>query len=626
MLLAFAPLLTTAQNAPIVSPPSAAPQATDDVKAAGELREQADSLARMKAKEADAAKRILDDKAAATSKAKAALAKQQKKIARQKADLEAQAVKNAERQAKAEIQANQAAAKAKQDADLQAKIDAEKKARAEAEKQAADAAKAAAQAAAQARQAAELKAKQAEMAKQIAADKAAATSAAKAALVKQRKDMEAQKADFEVQAVMNAERQAKSEIQARQADADKVAREARIKSRIDARTGQSATEAPVDLSSPIAMAKGATGKPVVTSAWDLQKEKWRVAVGAFCRRIGIQRFTTGSYSASYAIGRKSSRDNWVGPAGGLNDAGNRVYDDGYVKADDYTDLDSGTWNWGYDNGRQVKGSRVEFQGVDEVRRDYSRQTVALEAENRDNADYRGGLMVEVDRYLAQTPFVDYGVSFGLARAQTFQASASGVNNFNDNQEWATYNNRVVDAYDITGLGITPDSLPYHGNRTDKGPVIDASPMTRQGAGSELVSAGSYLAYNSISESLDMDLSTLSLGMSVKGNYRRVYLVGSTGPTLNMVEKDATYAETLYESSNGGSRQVLKYWNDSSSGTECMFGYYVQAEIGVRLYRELHLGVFGRYDWLESVSGNVGPSRYEVNPSGGSMGGTVGLDF
>jgi hypothetical protein len=71
---------------------------------------------------------------------------------------------------------------------------------------------------------------------------------------------------------------------------------------------------------------------------------------------------------------------------------------------------------------------------------------------------------------------------------------------------------------------------------------------------------------------------------------------------------------------------LKYWNDSSSRTEYLFGYYVQVELGVRVYRELHLGVFGRYDWLENVSGNVGPSHYEVNPSGGSMGGTVGVNF
>jgi len=346
-----------------------------------------------------------------------------------------------------------------------------------------------------------------------------------------------------------------------------------------------------------------------------------------CRRIGVQSFKTmGSYSAGYPIGAKSSNDRWVGPAGGLNDAGNRVYDDGYVGSDDYTDLDSGTWNWGYDSGGQVKGNQVEFSGVGQVWREASRQTTATDVESSDNAASRAGLMVELERYIAKIGFTDYGLSLGLSRAQTFQASANGMNNFNDNQAWATYNERVLDAYNITGLGITPDSTPYHGNRTDKGPIIDASPMTRQSLGTELASAGSYRAFNSISESLDMDLSTLSLGMSVKGKYRRVYVVGSTGPTLNMVEKDATYEETLYESSNGGSSQVLQYWNDNSSGTECLFGYYVQAEVGVRIYRELHLGVFGRYDWLENVSGNVGPSRYEVNPSGGSLGGTIGLNF
>ena len=306
--------------------------------------------------------------------------------------------------------------------------------------------------------------------------------------------------------------------------------------------------------------------------------------------------------------------------------GNHIYNDGYVGSDDYTDLDGGTWNWGYDSGGQVNGNQIDFIGADQAWRKYSRQTTATDVESSDDAASRGALMVEMERYLAKIGFTDYGLSMGLSRAQTFQASASGMNNFNDNQEWATCEDRVLDAYDITGLGITPDSKPYQGNLPGPGPVIDASPMSRQGLGSEQVSVGSYRAYNSISESLDMDLSTLSLGMSVKGTYRRVYVIGSTGPTLNMVEKDAMYEETLYASSSGGSPQVLKYWSDNSSGTEYLFGYYVQAEVGVRIYRELHLGVFGRYDWLENVSGNVGPSRYEVNPSGGSMGGTVGLNF
>ena len=93
-----------------------------------------------------------------------------------------------------------------------------------------------------------------------------------------------------------------------------------------------------------------------------------------------------------------------------------------------------------------------------------------------------------------------------------------------------------------------------------------------------------------------------------------------------MEKNAGYQETLYESSGGGTPRVLQYWEDSTSGDEYLFGYYVQAEVGVRLYRGLQAGVFGRYDWLGNVSGNVGQSSYEVNPTGGSLGATVGLQF
>lgn len=572
MVLACVPF-STAQDAPIDAKAKqdlsrlAKREAETKAQAAVEAREQAAAEAKAKAKQANEAKRIARDKAKAVSDAKAALAKQQKRIAEQKADLEAHALKNAERQAKEEIKANEVIAKAKHDAELKA---------------------------------------QAELSRQNALANRAAEKKAK-----------------EDQSRRSAV--AKAEAKAKQAEEDKVAREAKVKARIKAHT-EVIVRQPTDQPATLAKREAQTEKPVAATANDLKKGKWRVAAGMLYRRIGAQRFKTGSYSAGYAIVQKSTDDHWVGPAGGLNDAGNRIYDNGYVGSDDYTDLDSGTWNWGYDNGRQVNGNQIEFTGVDRVWRDYTRQTTVTEAENSDNADYSAGLMVAVERYMAQTRFVDYGVSLGLSRAQTFEMAAAGVNTFNDNQRWNTYNDRVLDAYDITGLGITPDSAPYHGNRTDTGPVIDTTPMTRHRLDGELVSAGSYRAYNSISESLDMDLSTLSLGMSVKGNYRRVYVVGSTGPTLNMVEKDAMYEETLYESSNGGSPQVLKYWGDNSSGTEYVFGCYVQAEVGVRIYRELHLGVFGRYDWMENVSGNVGPSRYEVNPSGGSMGGTVGLNF
>ncbi|MFH1477184.1 MAG: hypothetical protein ABIH24_06820, partial [Verrucomicrobiota bacterium] len=619
-----------------------------EAQAAEKAREQAELSYRTALAKASAAKRIAVDKAEAISDAKAALVKQRKRMAAQKADWEAEALKNAERQAKDEIKAKQiaekkiaedkkSAEKARRDAELTVLVMGEKKAAALAKQ----------------------KAKQADAAKEIAAEKAKATSNAKAALLKQQKCMIRQKADMEAEMVKNAERQAKAEIKANQIaakarydaemKADKAARQkaaedlsrrdALAKAEARARQAEQAEQErkvkvkarvkahgeTVETVTPAIEAEAIAGKPVAVATKDIEKEKWRLAVGMFVRQIGAQRFKTGSYSASY-VGTKSARDHWVGAAGGLNDVGNRIYDDGYVKADDYTDLDNGTWNWGYDDGKQVKGNSIEFEGVDERWRRYSRHMTATEAENRENADYRGGIMLEAARYLAQTRFIDYGLSFGLSRAQTFQASANGLNNFNDLQEWSTYESYVLDTYDITGLGITPDSEPYHGNANKEGPVIDASPMTRQHLGSDLVSAQSYQAYNSISESFDMDLSTLSLGMSVKSNYRRVYVVGSTGPTLNMVEKDANYNETLFESYNGRVPQAVKYWNDSASGTECLFGYYVQAEVGVRIYRGLHLGIFGRYDWLENVSGDVGPARYEVNPSGGSMGGTLGLQF
>ncbi len=390
----------------------------------------------------------------------------------------------------------------------------------------------------------------------------------------------------------------------------------------------------------------ATDKVAELTTKDLGEKKWRLAVGVLYRRLGSQRFKIGSYSSGYAMEARSSDGRWTGPAGSYNDAGNRNYKDGYVRLDDYSDLDSGTWNWGYDSGRQVQGNTLELSGADRVWREYSRQSSFQEANASDGADYSGGLLLEAERYLAQTRYIDYGLRLGLAREQTFQGSIGGINTFQDNQGWELWQNRIVDSYDISGLGITPDSAPYRGNQMDRGPVIDTSPMSRRhrgnqmdrgpvidtspmsrrNMGEELVSRTTYRAYNQVSESLDLDLSTLSLGLTLKGKYQRLQVAVSTGPTLNLVEKDATYEETLYESLNGDMPRPLMHWKDSRSGTECLFGYYVQGEIGITIYRGLQAGVFGRYDWLENVSGNVGQSRYEVNPTGGSLGSTLGLQF
>ncbi|MBU4200405.1 MAG: hypothetical protein KKG09_01230 [Verrucomicrobia bacterium] len=500
-------------------------------------------------------------------------------------------------------QVTEAAKKSAEEAQVKAKRDIElqSKAAAEARKKAALAAKA--------------KKKEADSAQRDAMVKAEKAAAAKAAVARVTKAIAERKSDEAVNVQKAADEPALANAKVK-AEADQAARKAKVRSRIAEGT------VAISGSQPETEAQLVAGKATTIASKELEEGKWRVTVGMLYRRIGVQRFKAGSYSSGYKIGSKSGDDHWDGPA---DQDGNRTYDNGYVRSDDFTDLDGGTWNWGYTSGRQVEGNTIDFSGVNRVWREYSRQVTVVEGETSDNADSRGGLLVEAERYLAQTRYLDCGLRLGVSREQTFQASGE-MSTFEDKQQWDTLENRVVDTYNISGTGITPDSTVYRGNRSDQGPVIDTAPMIRREAGSELVSSETYRAYNIIADSLDMDLSTFSLGLSVKGKYGRVYLTGSTGPTLNLVNTDATYAETLYESSNGGESRPLMYWEDSTSGTECLFGYYVQGEVGVKIYRGLQAGVFGRYDWLENISGNVGQSRYEVNPAGGSMGGTVGLQF
>ena len=594
----------------------------------------AESTAKAQARAAQQARAAEGRQAAAAAAARSTLEKWQQHILDQKSSLSAAADKQAMRQARAQ----QAAAQAQAQAEQQAQAAAECQARQAALDNARVKAKEQRLAEGEARLASKRQMALEEKARQAAAQRAAVEERAQielAALSAWETELKQTAGSEELLAGVSrllakrqaaaedhtrraAELQAAEEAQLKQAAEESAARAARVQACLQARLAAEAALPDRELAE--------TSRFGLLTLRDPDAQQWKVSAGVYSRRVGSQRFQIGSYASRSQIENKAANNHWVGPAGDLLDTHNRSYTDGYLQADDYTGLDNGTWNWGYESGQQVKGDVIEFSGVDRVWREYSRELAIDLVETSDGADYSGGLLLEAERYLAQTPHWDCGVRLGLSRAQTFQGSVAGVRTFDDNQRWETWQSQVVDQYDISDTGITADSEPYRGTRTESGPVIDTTPLRRWNAGQERVGVDSHRTYNAIDESLDLDLSTLSLGLSLKGKYRRFYVAGATGPTLNLAEKSADYCETLYQSINGRAPQALQYWEDSTSGTEVLFGYYVQGEVGVVIYEGLQAGIFGRYDWLENISGNVGQSRYEINPSGGSLGGAVGLQF
>ncbi len=347
-----------------------------------------------------------------------------------------------------------------------------------------------------------------------------------------------------------------------------------------------------------------------------KRDLWRVGAGMLWRSIKTRSWRGGSYAQYYPISDKSS-DHAEG-------GGRGAYKDGYVDPDEWTGLDGETWNWGYDSPSQVEGNTLRLTSSGRMVTEFDRDTYISESVYADSGENEPGVYVFAQRKIFREPNWDCRLHLDFMRIGSSVSGAAA--NFRDEQRWETRKESGVDVYSLEGAGIAGDSAPYQGNYSDPGPCISTVPLGGSTAGGEVVDEGSYTAYNAVKHNLDLQLLTFSLGLSFNYQFRRLNLGGATGPTINLAETDAVYEETLYESWNGAPPSVLKEWRDAEDDTETIFGYFVQAEAGLRLTSWVELGVFGRYDWLENINCDIGPSRYVVNPEGGSLGGSLSLIF
>ncbi len=630
-------------------------RAAADERAKRDAERQAAREAELKAKEEARSKAASDRKAKEAQELKAREERAAKEAAEKKALMDERAKRDAERQA-----AREAELKAKEEA--RSKAEQERKSMAEQKAKDAAAEKAAKEA--------ELKAK-IEREEQVQAQRAAALIAklkareeARALSEAEAKAMAEQELKARVESVASAaaERKAYEESRVNKELEKRAVRESSVRARMDARAKELAN-AIVEVADPeekarlrkesddLAAREAARREAVAVRDADLrarwetrskalderakfdmeraaqtvERSKWRLSAGAVYRVINSQTFKSGSYSQSHPIPAKARTTSYTyDPASDTTALADRDYIDGYVHMDDWTGLDGGTWNWGYDEGSQVVDGALVLKWLQKSRTDFTRNTSITSSDRERDSDENVGVYVRAERVLKQVGPLDYGVRVDASRV-SYSSSGNDMT-FSDRQQWSSYRQYTEDSYSLAGTGITPASTPYQGTLETPGPSINNTPDSRVSGKGNKVSSGSYEAYNSVEESLSMDLSTISLGMSLAGHYSRLYVAGSTGPTLTIVDTDASYYEALYESSNGGPSSLLASWRDSKRDTEYNVGYFVQGELGLRLIRGLEISIFGRYDWIENISGSVGQMRYVANPEGGSVGGTLNYAF
>jgi hypothetical protein len=169
-----------------------------------------------------------------------------------------------------------------------------------------------------------------------------------------------------------------------------------------------------------------------------------------------------------------------------------------------------------------------------------------------------------------------------------------------------YNNTIADTYYVSD-GIVCGELDPRNNDPTVGHPLNGTPITRE----EIVMKVCEDVWTkTVSESLESEVLTFSLGLGVEYAVSRLALSAGVGPSLTFVHNEAERCET------DGYRQQT--WLDSSSADEWAAGCYGKVAVTLKMTERLQTGILGRYDWIEKISGAVGPSTYEIDLDGFSL--------
>jgi len=155
-------------------------------------------------------------------------------------------------------------------------------------------------------------------------------------------------------------------------------------------------------------------------------------------------------------------------------------------------------------------------------------------------------------------------------------------------------------------------------------------------------------HNRVTERLDADVYTLSLGPLAEVHTGPVFLQGAFGLAINLVHFNADVREKVYiysdfddpvyleAISNSGpaylrdlreDEEVLaEKLEDGNHGTKFLFGFYVQGLLGFQIAECWSVAGFVRYDWNENLEGEVGYSDFSMDMSAFSAGAQIGFNF
>jgi hypothetical protein len=351
------------------------------------------------------------------------------------------------------------------------------------------------------------------------------------------------------------------------------------------------------------------------------KTRWTFGGGISWRKIGAIDFNTKAtgLTAPGVFGNNS----FTQPAGIGADTGAiaRTYDNGFVKPGPRTPATGRTSDYEYQSQEQLQGNNLVMSATGGERR-VIEQTAASSLTGWSEGDDW-----EISPYLSLSRLTDIGNGWSVGPSFNFSftdigGSRAGLNTFNANERRNIFDVRAIDRFNSTGL-ILPNA-PYTGSPGAIAPLLPAEPAGRTFEDT-LRSTDTALFRDSINESLDINLFGFSLGASAVYQTDGRFFAGvGTGLVLNIADWDASRSDQLIQITNGGAPMQISSAGFRNSGTDVLFGYYLQGSVGYQINDSWSVEANARYDWNESLRESVGGSDFDVDLTGLTLG--IGANY
>lgn len=309
------------------------------------------------------------------------------------------------------------------------------------------------------------------------------------------------------------------------------------------------------------------------------------------------------------VGAASAFGQEVGP---MDRVARRTYDDGYSAPDNSGSADGLTWNWGNDNASQIQGNRLQLHAT--LAHSEFTQTL-LQQSNDDGSDrLNGGGPVLQAIWL--TP-----INGQLALGTTFDLGYAGLSldrafdDFTMLQERRDYRDNVTDVFDLTGSGVT--AAPHHGTFNGPGALVSNLPIERSNNRRLLLTERSIVT-DRISQSLDLDRFSLSLGPTIAMHTRQADFRFGSGLALNLISWHAEQTEQIIVRAPHEAPVTALAWTDSASGLDLIPALYLQAGLAVTLSQQWFAELSARYEWSEDRHHRLGASEVTLPGTGASI--------